>query len=1611
MLFAASRARISLSRALSALLFITLFTFGLPQANFLPKAVAASFGSSACTSDFTDTTNLEEITLANYCIVRIKSGTTTWTPTTGIQSLYVLAVGGGGGGGNNAGGGGAGGAVAYGKYTVGATTNVTITVGGGGAGGSYAGSNNGTTLMDGQTGGSTTVTANTGIMTLTAAGGSGGQTHWADNFCGGTGSPTVNVAGGAVSSSGAYSAITNSTGGSGGGWAVNGVNGGAGGAGNSRNITGTSYSYGAGGGGGAWNASGGAGGSNGGGAGGGSGTVGTAGTANSGSGGGGGGDGCSNGGAGGSGVVILRWIPRPTVTTPANATSLAGRTATFTTTASSSTTLTRSYQWGFSTDSGSTYTNVTDGSGATTTTYTTGPNLKSEEGYRYRLSVTDGDGTVSTVGSSLGGALIVNYHPGFETDTALSLNGTNQVAQALDDPAFDIANAITVEAWVYMRSYNPNNWNMIVNKEASYELGVQSGVWKYAINGTSGWQGVSTTIPYVLNEWQHVAFTRAANTNTVKFYVNGVMAYGLGSADGAGSGSIANSPDYLTIGGRRSNGGSTSAFFDGMIDEVRIFESVRTDAEIASDMHTYGPINSASLKAYFDFNDTSGSTIVNKAEGGTTSSDLGLIGSPSLVDVKSVDSTTQTAYTQITFNRTYITAIGGWRSPATRVNYTSLVVAGGGAGGARVSTGAGGGGGGGGMVESVSRRLDTSTIVAIQVGQGGIGTRTGTMTTIAPGSNGQNSFLKFGSQLTDSFTAIGGGGGAGGYGADGDTSYRGLAGGSGGGASGSNVSGYSGGAALQQSGSGFTGYGNAGGMNPGCSSTRPAGGGGGAGGAGVTPQTCSPAASGAGGAGRTSSIISGTFAGGGGGGQSGDGGVTAGTGGSGGGAAGSGGTLNASTSEYYGNNGTANTGGGGGGVGISSGIIRGGSGGSGLVVIRYLTFELPIYAGLANDTTTAGLTYTFAITGTPNSPFVRSYLWQSSNDFGSTWANISVGSGFTTASYTTPTLETTTSGSRYQYRVVVTDSNAGVSLIDTSTGVYLVINARITITGSYTPVKYGNARTETFTVDANSGTGTKTIRRTSSAKPNITWDTSTANIARVTVAANLSAGTYIDTLTVTDQESATTTLAVTITVLKADTVTVTVASRIDTYTASSLSYTDTFTVTGLVASDTLTVSGYQYSGTANDGTVFSLAGRPAIAGSYAIVPTYSFPSFTNYESVTVNNGTLTINRKSRTVTISSRPTTLKYGSTGDLAASVSDGGTDGVTSFETITSSLCSISTSKITALDASGNCLYTATISRGFNYETATSISYSTALAVADTVTVTVLPITPVTYTGSQAVVSPRISVTGLFFNDTATAISATFKYRSSTISDTFTITIPTNSDTYTVNASLLTLTQGSLSRYAGVTYVDGTFRINKAQQKPLYLAQYRADFGAPYKLVYFGGSGAGSVSQSVTDGTAQGCLLQTDTLSSTTSGSCLVVLTKSAEQNYETQTVTAEVFFLTWIQDLPAPTSPAPGPTIIITGETAITRNSNALPTISSFGASGDATYPVAINGSGFSASSAAETSVKFWMGKYVDPSDFIIKSDSLIWTKVAAGATNGPLHVENRNGTARSTGSFQP
>jgi hypothetical protein len=265
------------------------------------------------------------------------------------------------------------------------------------------------------------------------------------------------------------------------------------------------------------------------------------------------------------------------------------------------------------------------------------------------------------------------------------------------------------------------------------------------------------------------------------------------------------------------------------------------------------------------------------------------------------------------FGEIYNASVGQWlifgTSPIITVEY--LVVAGGGAAGNGNGSGyESGGGGAGGLLTGSFANIATNASLPITVGGGG------------GGANGSNSVF-------NDVTAIGGGRGASGGSA-------GSSGGSGGGGTHPGTAG----------GSGTAGQGN----NGGSGAASGAGGGGGRGAAGAA---ASQSTGGAGGVGLQSSISGSAvyYAGGGGGG----GGSAAAGGGLGGGGSGSTGSP--------GGNATANTGGGGGGCAGSSGAT-GGNGGSGIVILKYLTtYTAAFSVGLTTSTATSGAYKITTVTG------------------------------------------------------------------------------------------------------------------------------------------------------------------------------------------------------------------------------------------------------------------------------------------------------------------------------------------------------------------------------------------------------------------------------------------------------------------------------------------------------------------------------------------------------------------------------------------------------------------------------------------------------------------------
>lgn len=1368
------------------------------------------------------------------------------------------------------------------------------------------------------------------------------------------------------------------------------------------------------------------------------------------------------------------------------------------------------YQWQRSTDSGSTWSDI---AGATSSTLAFNQISRSVSGYQYRVIATDSGNsspnTTALLRTSAAATITVNAEPSGETDTARTFNGTTQYAWVADTGTggvFDITGAITLEAWVNPTESLANTQYTVICKSEAYQLFHYGGFWKYSLQGSTGWgSGVPTGIKVALNEWHHIAITRVANTNAVNFYYDGQLVFS-GSANTAGSSAIASNNLAFGVGGMVYNNPlpSVQYGFKGQIDQVAIFDVARSLADIDNDMDSYISPTTAGLRAYYDFNETSGSTLIDRSSTATTNSDLALIASPGLNDVKSVSSTS--AYTTLKFPKTYITANGGWVVPSGVSQVSAFIVGGGGGGGWN----SGGGGSGGGYL--IQNNIAVSGTVGVQIGSGGRGGQ-------GPDVSSSPTYLP-----GDGFPTIFDG-----------TSVA-------GGKKGSVFPSVTGGAFISTA-SGASGAGGTGGANNG----NP----GGAGGTGFIQSNFGDTL-----------IYS---AGGGGGGYNASGGVGGGTSSSG---AGNGGGSVTTT----GTSGLGNRGGGG---GASSARVDAGNGGSGVVIVKYLVASSkPVFSGPFNDTTTAGLVETFTVTGTPNSPLVRSYQWQVSTDTGTSWAAPTQGSGINSASYVTPVLTTSVSGNRYQYRVIVTDSDtAGLRMTETSSAVFLIINPALTLTGNTTIQKAINvSKVETFTVTGGTATHRYTLTPTISG---ITLDTSTALAPVIRISETKTVGTYYETLTVTDSASATTFLAVTIIVIappsfSASSEQVVSGTVLDLDPGSSASYSGSGTawndLAGRAANANLAhpfgstasyADGSTRSGTysnitcgganfnaenfggfeftsvgqciyatnsipvnlasptpvytvstwikrngpqsawksvicnpyrnANDQIIYCLfwTGTNTLnAGVFngsawqqttaVVVPdltwvyvtvTYNGSNslllyfndtatsyFNNSVSATwasnkINTG-LIIGRKwdnldtfigsvgqiriydriltSTEIAQNYNATKARFLTTLNKIAPTKKYGTLAVDTY-TVTSGAGAVivtlasnaqsaikwdtSTARSTRLTAqesltAGSYLETVTVTDALGQSVYLPIRYTVTQA--DTLTISMDTPTVVTFNNTQITIFPKPVYKGLVGLDTLTV---TTKFSSATYP--ISATRPTNADTYTVIAADPVFTFGAASNYISLIYETSTAVVNKAQQAALNPSMYGATIGSSFYLSLLGGSGDGAVTETLTGvSTAPNCAISARSLSSSTTSAayCTVTFTKGSSQNYLSDSITVQIYFLLYIINQPTDQVGA-GATIAINGETAITRDPNAAPNITGVSTSGDMTYPIAITGSGFTAANAGATTIKFWRNQILGAGDFIIKSDTLIWAKQPVTATVGKVLLINSNGTAASPAIFTP
>jgi chitodextrinase len=160
---------------------------------------------------------------------------------------------------------------------------------------------------------------------------------------------------------------------------------------------------------------------------------------------------------------------------------------------------------------------------------------------------------------------------------AVTFDGANDWITVFDDPSLDLTNSLTLEAWVKPRELG-SVWRTVIMKEQP--AGLSYGLYGETSSGRpSGSVNVGTELdtrapsPLQLNSWTHLAGTY--DGATLRLYLNAKQV-----STRSISGNLITSGSALRVGGNAV----WSEWFDGTIDEVRVYRRVLSSREIAKDM-------------------------------------------------------------------------------------------------------------------------------------------------------------------------------------------------------------------------------------------------------------------------------------------------------------------------------------------------------------------------------------------------------------------------------------------------------------------------------------------------------------------------------------------------------------------------------------------------------------------------------------------------------------------------------------------------------------------------------------------------------------------------------------------------------------------------------------------------------------------------------------------------------------------------------------------------------------------------------------------------------------------------------------------------------------------
>ena len=162
---------------------------------------------------------------------------------------------------------------------------------------------------------------------------------------------------------------------------------------------------------------------------------------------------------------------------------------------------------------------------------------------------------------------------------ALSFDGAGTTVEVAASTSLDLTTAMTLSAWIKPTA-SQSGWRTIVQRQIdAYFLNASNDTGPLRPSGGGTFGGVTDFVsgsnPSPLGVWTHVALTY--DGSMMRLYVNGTQV-----ATNAMTGSIEPGSSPLWIGCNQPYG----EYFNGLIDDVRVYNRSLSQAEVQSDMNT-----------------------------------------------------------------------------------------------------------------------------------------------------------------------------------------------------------------------------------------------------------------------------------------------------------------------------------------------------------------------------------------------------------------------------------------------------------------------------------------------------------------------------------------------------------------------------------------------------------------------------------------------------------------------------------------------------------------------------------------------------------------------------------------------------------------------------------------------------------------------------------------------------------------------------------------------------------------------------------------------------------------------------------------------------------------